>query len=123
MVVIRRLTYFDYPKLKQLISYLCSDDDKLAKTLMEEPLGFANAILPLSLKFKPESFILIENNEILGLITVVTTLGNPYKIRLWRSGTKWGQNLISGTKWGQNCPRFLEHLFCKIRVFPVFIRL
>ena len=78
---IRRLTYFDYPKLKKLISYLCTDDnDKLAKSIMEEPIGFINAMLPLSLKFKSESFILVEDKEILGLITTVKTAGNPYKI-------------------------------------------
>ncbi len=85
MITIRRLTCFDYPKLKKLISYLCTDDeDKLAKTLMEEPIGFFNAMLPLSMKFKSESFILIEDKEILGLITVVCTPGNPYKINITR---------------------------------------
>lgn len=85
MTTIRRLTYFDHPKLKKLISYLCTDDnDKLAKSLLEEPIGFVNAILPLPLKFKSESFILIENNEILGLITVTTTAGNHSKINITR---------------------------------------
>jgi len=85
MVVIRRLNCFDYPKLKRLISYLCNDDsDKLAKNLMEEPLGIINAIMPLSMKFRSESFILIEDKEILGLITAVCTPGNPYKINITR---------------------------------------
>ncbi len=85
MITIRRLTYFDYPKLKKLISYLCTDtNEKLAKSLMEEPIGLFNAILPLSLKFKSESFILIENKEILGLISVECTPGNPYKINITR---------------------------------------
>lgn len=82
---IRRLTYFDYPKLKKMISYLCNDDnDKLAKSIMEEPIGLVNAMLPLSLKFKSESFILVENHEILGLITTIKTPGNPYKINITR---------------------------------------
>ncbi len=82
---IRRLTYFDYPKLKRLISYLCTDEnDKLAKSLMEEPIGYINALMPLSLKFKSESFILFDNNEILGLITTACTPGNPYKINITR---------------------------------------
>lgn len=85
MVVIRRLNCFDYPKVKKLISYLCNDDnDMLAKSLMEEPLGLLNAMMPLKFKFKSESFVLIENNEILGLVTVVCTLGNPYKINIIR---------------------------------------
>lgn len=82
---IRRLTYFDYPKLKRMVSYLCPDEnDKLAKSIMEEPIGILNAILPLPMKFKHESFILIENNEILGLITTSKTPGNPYKINITR---------------------------------------
>lgn len=82
---IRRLTYFDYRKLKRMVSYLCSDEnDRLAKSIMEEPVGILNAILPLSLKFKSESFILIEYGEILGLITTTTTPGNPNKINITR---------------------------------------
>lgn len=82
---IRRLTYFDYPKLKKLISYLCTDEnDKLAKSLMEEPVGFVNAMLPLEMKFKSESFILVDQGEILGLITTAKTPGNPYKINITR---------------------------------------
>ncbi len=85
MIKIRRLTYFDHPKLQKLISYLCTDDnDKLAKSLAEEPIGFLNAMLPLKLKFKSESFILIDKHEILGLITTVRTPGNPYKINITR---------------------------------------
>lgn len=82
---IRRLTCFDYPKIKKLISYLCNDEnDKLARSIMEEPIGFINAILPLAMKFKSESYILIEQNEILGLITTARTPGNPYKINITR---------------------------------------
>lgn len=82
---IRRLTYFDYPKIKKLVSYLCTDEnDKLAKSIMEEPLGLINAMFPLSLKFKSESFIYVENKEILGLITICGTPGNPYKINITR---------------------------------------
>lgn len=82
---IRRLTYFDYKKIKRLVSYLCNDEnDKIAKSLVEEPLGLLNAILPLSLKFKSESFILIDNNEILGLITTTITPGNSTKINITR---------------------------------------
>ena len=82
---IRRLTYFDYRKLKRMVSYLCSDEnDKLAKSIMEEPVGILNAILPLSMKFKSESFILVDDEEILGIITTIRTPGNPYKINITR---------------------------------------
>ena len=85
MVVIRRLNCFDYPKLKKLISYLCTDEtDKLARNLFQAPSGLVNSLLPLHLKFKSESFIITENKEILGLITVCVTQGNPYKINITR---------------------------------------
>lgn len=80
---IRRLTYFDYAKLRKMVSYLCNDaNDRLAKSIMSEAFGVVNAMLPLSLKFKPESFILIDNNEILGLITILKTPGNYEKINI-----------------------------------------
>ena len=49
MFRIRRLTCFDIPKLKKLISYLCTDDnDKLGVNLTQESLGFINGMMPLS---------------------------------------------------------------------------
>lgn len=81
---IRRLTYFDYPKLKKLVSYLCDGNDKFAKSILDAPVSILNSLLPLSIKFKPESFIFVENNEILGLITTAKTPGNPYKINITR---------------------------------------
>ena len=85
MMRIRKLFCFDYPKIKKMISYLGSEEnDKFLKALIEEPAGILNNILPLAWKFKPESYILLENNEILGIITVAPTLGNPYKISITR---------------------------------------
>lgn len=72
-------------KIKKMVSYLSADgNDKISKSLTAEPLGFLNAILPLKLKFRSESFILLDNNEILGLITIIPTRGNPYKINITR---------------------------------------
>lgn len=85
MTRIRKLYCFDYPKIKKMISYLGSDDeDRFARFLTDEPVGFLNALLPLQYKFKPESYILLENNDILGLITITPTSGNPYKINITR---------------------------------------
>ena len=82
---IKRLTYFDYGKIKRLVSYLCTDDrDRFVKSLSEVPFGILNAMLPLALKFKPESFILVDGDEVLGLITTAKTPGNPYKINITR---------------------------------------
>lgn len=85
MIKIRRLTCFDIPKLKKLISYLCTDEnDKLAKNLTQESVGFINAMLPLQFKFKSESFIVVQDKEILGLITIQCTPGNCEKINITR---------------------------------------
>ena len=83
MTIIRRLNCFDAPKLKKMIAYLGSDE-KISRAIFSEAFYSIHAILPLKYKFLPESFILLENNEILGLITVVPTSGNPYKINIIR---------------------------------------
>ena len=83
MTLIRRLNCFDAPKIKKMISYL-GDNEKISKTLSNEAFGLIHGILPLKYKFLPESYILLEKKEILGLITVVPTSGNPYKINITR---------------------------------------
>lgn len=85
MMRIRKLYCFDYDKIKKMISYLGSnEEDRFAKFLMNEPAGFLNNLLPLKYKFKSESYILLEDDEILGLITIMPTPGNPYKINITR---------------------------------------
>ncbi len=85
MTRIRKLFCFDYPKINKMISYLGPEEhDRFAKMIMEEPAGILNNLLPLRYKFKPESYILLEGEDILGLITVVPTIGNPYKINITR---------------------------------------
>lgn len=81
MTTIRRLTCFDAPKIKKMISYLDSDE-KISQTLTVDTFALFHSFFPLKFKFMPESYILLENNEILGLITIVTTNGNPYKINI-----------------------------------------
>ena len=85
MTVIRRLNCFDAPKIKKMISYLGNaDGEKFSKALSHEAFIMLQNFLPLKYKFMPVSFILLENKEILGLITVVPTIGNPYKINITR---------------------------------------
>ena len=83
MTIIRRLNCFDAPKIKRMIAYLGSDD-KFSNDLTAEAFLVVHYALPLKYKFLPESYILLENGEILGLITVVPTSGNPYKINITR---------------------------------------
>ena len=85
MTRIRKLFCFDYPKIEKMVSYLGAEEhDRFLKMIMEEPAGILNNLLPLQYKFKAESYILLENDEILGLITVEPTAGNPYKINITR---------------------------------------
>ncbi len=85
MTVIRRLNCFDAPKIKKMISYLGNDSgEKFSKALTHEAFIMLQNLLPLKYKFMPVSYILLENKEILGLITVVPTNGNPYKIDITR---------------------------------------
>ncbi len=85
MTVIRRLNCFDAPKIKRMISYLGNNDvEKFTKAITHEAFVLLHALLPLKYKFLPESYILLEKKEILGLITIVPTNGNPYKINITR---------------------------------------
>ena len=79
---IRRFTYFDYPKIKDLVPYLTEEDTR--KIFIQEPAGILNSVLPIALKFKPDSYVLVKNGEITGLITVAKTPGNWQKINITR---------------------------------------
>lgn len=84
-MIIKRLSYLDYPKIKQLIPYLGSSDNLSSiKAILELPSGILNDVLPLKYMYKEESYILTEKDEILGLITIEPTIGNPYKINISR---------------------------------------
>ncbi len=83
MTIIRRLNCFDAPKIKKMIAYLGSNE-KISSAILAEAFYSVHAILPLKYKFLPESYILLENNEILGLISIIPTSGNPYKINITR---------------------------------------
>lgn len=85
MMRIKRINCFDIPKIRKMTEYLGSDDsDRFTKDLQNELVRTIHHNVPLKYKFLPESYIMIEKNEILGLITVVPTLGNPYKIMITR---------------------------------------
>ena len=85
MTRIRRVNYFDIPKIRKMTEYLDNDDsDRFTKELRNEVVRVLHYYFPLKYKFLPESYVLLENNEILGLITVIPTMGNPYKIVISR---------------------------------------
>lgn len=85
MVRIRKANYFDKFKLKRMISFLSSDIiTHYTKVFMNFPLNVMHDLLPLRLKFLPESFVIEENKDIIGMVTVSPTPGNPLKLGISR---------------------------------------
>lgn len=85
MVRIRKTNYFDRFKLKKMISFLSSDAiNHYTKVFMNFPFNTIHDLLPLSLKFLSESYVIEENKEIIGMVTVSPTTGNPFKLSISR---------------------------------------
>ncbi len=85
MARIRRVRYFDKFKLKKMISFLSSDAiSHYTSVFMKFPFNTLHEILPLRFKFMPETYVLTENGEILGMITVSPTPGNPFRLMITR---------------------------------------
>ena len=85
MVRIRKASYFDKNKLKKMISFLSSDAiNYYTKVFMNFPFNEIHDLLPLNLKFLPESYVIQEGKDIIGMITVTPTPGNPYKLVISR---------------------------------------
>lgn len=71
---IRKLYYFDKKNAQEMISFLNnSANDTYINKIMFSPLLPLHHLLPLRLKFLPESFVLKDKNTIKGLITVAPT--------------------------------------------------
>lgn len=82
---IRKVRYFDKFKLKKMISFLSSDViNHYTKVFMNFPFSFLHDFLPLKYKFLPETHVLVDKKEIIGMITVAPTIGNPYKLNISR---------------------------------------
>lgn len=74
MTRIRRLYYFDKSKTEEMISVLNnSANDTYINHIMFNPFIILHHLLPLKWKFLPESYVLKDNNDIKGLITVAPT--------------------------------------------------
>src|SRR5574344_1555321 len=85
MPKIRRAKFCDKYKLKKMISFLSSDEINLyMSAFMNSPFSFFHYLLPLRFKFLPESYVIHEQDEILGMVTVSPVLGNPYKLSIKR---------------------------------------
>ena len=72
MTKIRQLYFFDKKYATEMISFLNNDDSFVNKVVFNPFVPFHH-LLPLRFKFFPESYVLKEQNEMKGLITVVPT--------------------------------------------------
>lgn len=85
MVRIRKANYFDKFKLKRMISFLGSDViNQYTKVFMNFPFNLIHDLLPLRLKFLPESYVIKNDEEILGMVTLSPKSGNPFKLVISR---------------------------------------
>lgn len=85
MVRIRKTNYYDKFKLKKMISFLSSDViNYYTKTFMNTPINFFHDFLPYRFKFLPESYVIEENKDIIGMVTVSPTAGNPFRLIISR---------------------------------------
>lgn len=83
MTKIRKLKWFDKPKLKELISFLkINNESHFVEMLTNGIPGYLHYYLPLKYKFLDESYILTEKKRVLGLISVNTFSGNYKKINI-----------------------------------------
>lgn len=80
---IRKLNFFDKPKLKKFMTFLQTNGGTEFLDLMTNVFpGHLHYLLPLKYKFLNESYLLTEEKNVLGLVTTNTFHGNPYKINI-----------------------------------------
>lgn len=83
MTIIRKLRISDSEKVKNMISFLGNDEaEKFVKKLVSTSCDIFHYWLPLKLKFLAESYVLADNKDIHGMITVIPVSGNPHKINI-----------------------------------------
>ncbi|MBE7710615.1 MAG: hypothetical protein E7Z92_00595 [Cyanobacteria bacterium SIG31] len=80
---IRKLYYFDKKSTEEMISFLNnSASDTYINHIMFNPFIPLHHLLPLKLKFLPESFLLKEGNLTKGLITIAPTKSKQKKMEI-----------------------------------------
>lgn len=83
MSKIRKLYFFDKKRTEEMISFLnnCASDTYI-NHIMFNPLIPLHHLLPLKLKFLPESYVLKDNKEYKGLITIAPQKGKEKKMEI-----------------------------------------
>lgn len=83
MTKIRKLYYFDKKNAQEMISFLNDNvNDNYINHVMFNPFLPLHHLLPLKLKFLPESFILKDGKYLKGLITVAPTNSKHKKMEI-----------------------------------------
>lgn len=83
MSKIRKLYYFDKKSTEEMISFLNNGaDDTYINHIMFNPLIPLHHLLPLKYKFLPESYVLKDEGEIKGLITIAPIKSKPPKVEI-----------------------------------------
>lgn len=83
MSKIRKLYYFDKKKTLEMISFLNNDaGNAYINGIMFNPLILLHHLLPLQFKYLPESYVLKNQNEIKGLITIAPNKGRQRKVEI-----------------------------------------
>lgn len=83
MSKIRKLYFFDKKNTEEMISLLnSSENDSYINNIMFNPFIPLHHLLPIYLKFLPESYVLKDNGEIKGLITVGPIKSRHHKMEI-----------------------------------------
>jgi hypothetical protein len=83
MSKIRKLYYFDKKNTQEMISFLNNNAmDTYINHIMFNPFVPLHHLLPLSLKFLPESYLLKDKKEIKGLITIAPIKSRYKKLEI-----------------------------------------
>ena len=83
MSKIRKLYFFDKKNVQEMISFLNNSvSDNYINHIMFNPLIPLHHLLPLKLKFLPESYVLKEKGDIKGLITVAPIKSRQHKVEI-----------------------------------------
>lgn len=83
MVIIRKLRFFDKNNVKRMISFLGNDEaERFVEVLLKSSCNIFHHLLPLKFKFLSESYVLVDETDLHGMISVIPFSGNPYKINI-----------------------------------------
>lgn len=83
MAKIHKLNFFNRSKIKNMIPFLNTNrNNGFMKLLSIGPFGGLHNLLPLKYKFLDESYIISENGESLGAITISPIVGNYSRLTI-----------------------------------------